>query len=150
MSSGQSRADPLLAFRFAVEIDGIEAAQFLECSGLRAETEVFEYKEGGLNSRSHKLPVRTKFSNLTLKQGLSESRELVDWFQQLVDRGWSAEDRRDLSIVVHDPEGKEVLRWNLTRAIPVKWDGPSFKPDSNAVGIETLELAFDEISAVTG
>lgn len=150
MAAPASRTDPYVEFRFKVEIEGIQAAHFTECSGLRADTEVFEYKEGGLNSRSHKLPVRTTFSNLTLKWGLSDSRELIEWFQRMVDSGWAVDDRRNLSVVAYDGKGDEMLRWNLVGAWPCKWDGPSFKPDGNSVAIETLELAFEEISAVSG
>lgn len=144
------RQDPYLEYRFSVEIGGVIVADFTECSGLHAETEVFEYKEGGVNSMSHKLPVRTTFGNLTLKRGVNASHELAEWYQSLIDHGWATDDRRNLSVIVRDPEGGEVLRWNLVRALPVKWDGPTFKPDSNAVAVETLELAFESVESVTG
>jgi phage tail-like protein len=144
------RQDPYLEYRFSVEIGGVIVADFTECSGLKAETEVFEYKEGGVNSMSHKLPVRTTFGNLTLKRGVNASRDLVDWYQNLINHGWAVDDRRNVSVVVFDRAGEEVLRWNLVRALPVKWDGPAFKPDSTAVAVETLELAFESVDAVTG
>jgi phage tail-like protein len=33
-------------FRFSVELDGIQQAGFMECSGLGSQVEVVEYREG--------------------------------------------------------------------------------------------------------
>lgn len=150
MARPGERTDPYLEYRFSVEIGGVIVADFTECSGLRAETEVFEYKEGGLNSMSHKFPVRTTYGNLTLKRGVSETRELADWYDHLITSGWATDDRRNVSVIVFDRAGQEVLRWNLVRALPVKWEGPTFKPDSTSVAVESLELAFDRVESITG
>jgi phage tail-like protein len=42
-----SRHDPVLAFHFAVEIGGLFVAGFSDVSGLQAEIEIQEYREGG-------------------------------------------------------------------------------------------------------
>ena len=39
--------DPYRNFRFLVEIEGIPQAGFTECSGIAAEIDVIEYREGG-------------------------------------------------------------------------------------------------------
>jgi phage tail-like protein len=35
------------------------------------------------------------------------------------------------------------MRWTFEQAYPVKWSGPQFKADDNAVAVETLELAHE-------
>src|SRR5450631_7703 len=42
--------DPLLGFRFAVEIEGLVTAGFSDVTGLHGEIEVLPYREGGLNA----------------------------------------------------------------------------------------------------
>ena len=135
-------ADPLLAGKFWIEIQGIVEATFTECSGLNVETEIEEYPEGGLNDFTHKLPVRTKYSNVTLKRGFIGSFALWDWYQKAISgyiQPW------DLSIVVSEntvyAPGKEKARWNLHQAYPVKWQGPELRAEGGAVMVETLELA---------
>ena len=54
--------DKLVSHQFVVEIDGVEAARFTESSGLQMTTDVFEYKEGGLNGYTHRLPGRVSYS----------------------------------------------------------------------------------------
>jgi phage tail-like protein len=142
--------DPMLSYRFAVEISGMQQAFFTECTGLEATTEVFEYKEGGSNASTHKLPGRTSFSNITLKWGTTLSDELTNWYGQLIAVGAAASLRKDVSIVLYDSTWKQVARWNLNKAFPMKWSGPTLNPSSNEVTIQSLEFAFDEIEFVSG
>ena len=136
------RVDPLATLRFHVEITGIEEAAFSECSGLQAETEIFPYEEGGLNSTVHQLPGRSKFSNVTLKRGITNSNELWDWYHNVIT---GAVERKNVSIILYSCDYNEVMRWNLIDAFPVKWVGPNFVSSDNDVAVETLELAHEGI-----
>jgi phage tail-like protein len=136
------RVDPLATLRFHVEIQGIEEAAFSECSGLQAETEVFPYEEGGLNSTVHQLPVRTKFSNVTLKRGIANSNELWDWYYKVIT---GSVERKNVSLVLYSSDYSEVMRWNLANVFPVKWVGPNLVSSDNSVAVETLELAHEGI-----
>jgi len=57
--AGSQRADPLTNFRFLVEIDGIQQAAFMECTGLGSHIEVVDYREAQNQKRaemgSHKV-----------------------------------------------------------------------------------------------
>ncbi|GAB4324350.1 MAG: phage tail protein [Dehalococcoidia bacterium] len=150
MSNPGTRLDPLAGFRFGVEISGVQHAHFTEFSGLQAQTEVFEYKEGGVNSYTHKLPVRTSYSNVTLKWGMTTSRELLDWFDRLVAKGSASLERKDVSIILYDSQHQQALRWNLIGAFPVKWSMPTLASANSEVPIESLELAFNEVQTLAG
>ncbi len=130
--------DPYIGLRFWVQIDEVHVASFKECSGLKIETEVYEYAEGGLNTYTHKLPVRVKYQNITLKRGLDPGQDLLRWY---TDAMTGKIKRQNVSIVVYDYQGKtEVERWNLIQAFPVKWSGPDLKADAGAIAVETLEF----------
>lgn len=133
-----SRTDPYLGARFFVEIEGVDQGGFTECSGLQAEVEVTDYQEGGNNGYIHKMAGRTKFTNVVLKRGVTDSTALWDWFQE-VSRGKI--ERKDVSVVLYNSEQEEVRRWNLREAFPTKWVGPAFNATTPAVAIESLELA---------
>jgi phage tail-like protein len=124
------------AYRFCVEIDQLAEAMFSECSGLQAETEVFEWEEGGQNGFKHRLPVRTKFPNLVLKRGVATIK-LWEWYQQVIDGQLK---RRNLAIVLFGYGGETEVRWSITGALPIKWSGPTFKSGSAEAAIETFEL----------
>src|SRR5215213_782508 len=133
-------ADGVANCRFYVKIDGMTTAVFTEMSGLQVETVVTEYEEGGNNDFVHRLPGRTKVGNLTLKRGMTNSNELFAWYMEIA-RGRIS--RHNLSVIMYDTAGNEVLRWDFVNAYPVKWSGPQFSANATTTAIETLELAHD-------
>nr|CBH39152.1 conserved hypothetical protein [uncultured archaeon] len=134
------RNDPYLNFRFLVEIQGLIVGGFSEVSGLQAETETEEIQEGGVNDYVHKLPKITKYPNITLKRGITDSEALWKWHQEVVN---GIIMRKSGFIILMDSEGNEKWRWSFEDAYPVKWQGPDLKADSSAVAVETLELAHN-------
>ena len=140
--------DQYLVHRFCIEVEGVLLAGFGELGGLATTTEVFEYKEGGLNSYTHKLPGRTSYGNVTLKWGATNSNELWDWYHALLTTTKTAPQKKRVSIVHYNSEHEEVRRWNLSGAFPVKWSGPAFNTGQSQVAIETLELAYAEFEYV--
>jgi phage tail-like protein len=141
MATGQ-RVDPYSNFNFLVEIDGITRAAFQEATGFDSTIDVIEHREGGENTTPRKLPGLTKYSNITLKWGLTDDRELYDWHRQTV---LGDVQRKNGSIIVLDAQGNEKVRWNFMNAWPTKWDGPDFNAEGNDVAVETLELAHEGV-----
>ena len=143
------RVDPFATCKFHVEIGDIKEAAFSECSGLEIATDVFEYQEGGLNEYSHKLPGRTKLSNVTLKRGFATSNELYKWYLEMEQdllQGKSIT-RKQVTITLYSTsEPNELMSWTLQDAFPVKWVGPAFKANEAAIAIETLEFAHHGIT----
>lgn len=137
-----ARTDPYRNFNFLVEIDGITQAGFTDCSGFGSSTDPIEYREGGENTTARKLPGLTKHNNISLKWGMTDSRELYDWYRDVVT---GKVQRKNGSIIVLDLDGKERVRWNFFNAWPAKWDGPAFSAKGNDVAVETLELAHEGI-----
>ncbi|MEA2563588.1 MAG: hypothetical protein QOH06_5092 [Acidobacteriota bacterium] len=139
MATGDRR-DPFRSFNFAVEIDGLARAGFRECSGLDASQDPIEYREGTEGLTSRKLPGLNKYSNITLKWGMTDDTELWDWRKKAMT---GKVERKNGSIVLLDDTGAEKMRWNFREAWPTKWTGPSFNATGNEVAIETLEIAHE-------
>ena len=129
---------PNLAAFFRIEIKSLTVGGFSECTGLQVETEIEEHREGGLNEYSHKLPKGSKYGTISLKRGFINSDELWTWNQNVVDG--VKDQRKDLSIILTDRQGKDICRWNVRKALPVKWNSSEFKADANTFLVETLEL----------
>jgi phage tail-like protein len=135
---------PVITARFFIEIGSVFEGGFKEASGLHAEVETFEYHEGGQNTFTHKLPGRTRFHNVTLKGGMTDSLVLWNWFE---DVSQGTVERRDVGIVLCDQDLNPQRRWVLRDAYPVKWVGPSLKSSENTAAIEALELAHHGMEA---
>lgn len=139
-----ARKDPFGNFNFRLEIGGFQRAAFHEASGFDSTIDVTEHREGGENTTVRKLPSLTKYSNITLKWGVTDDRELYNWHRQWV-TGDAAAQRVNGSVVLLDRAGQEKVRWNFVNAWPAKWTGPSFQAEGNDVAIETLELAHEGV-----
>jgi phage tail-like protein len=140
--------DPVGNFRFKLELGDVEVAGFAECTGLNIETKVMEYKEGGNNATTLKFPEPSTFGNVTLKRGVTNSNELIEWQLDVVSGTFSKNARKNnpsIAIVLMNEKGEDVRRWNLVRAFPVKWVGPDLKASASEVAIEALELAHEGI-----
>lgn len=127
-------------YNFLVEIDGITRAGFQECSGFDSTVDVIEHREGGDNMTPRKLPGMTKFSNIQLKWGMTDDRELYDWHRRVIEGEIV---RKTGSIILLNRKREEVARWNFIRAWPTKWDGPNLTAEGNDVSIEMIELAHE-------
>ena len=135
-----TRTDPYKVFNFIVEIDGIPSAGFMECSGLSAEITVIEYREGGDKNPIRKLPGLRKFSTITLKRGMTQSRDLWQWFNSIIQ---GKIDRRNGTIAILAVDRTEVARVNFVSGWPCKWEGPHPNAQASEVAIETLEIAHE-------
>jgi phage tail-like protein len=129
------------SFRFVVEVGSKPVAAFTECTLPAIELDVEELKEGGLNTSVHLLPGARKPARISLKNGVAKGA-LLDWFLNVLKHNI---ERRAVTIRLLDAQKKAVMCWNIQGAYPVKWTGPELKSDSNAIAVQTLELACGEI-----
>ncbi len=136
------KTDPYRQFRFRVEIDGITQAGFSECSFADTTTDPVEYREGDEPPVQRKLSALTKYGNITLKWGITDSMDLYNWRQQIVDTGAQGA-RKNMSIILHSEDDTPKCRWDLVRAWPTKYDPPDFSAKGNEVAIETLEIVHE-------
>ena len=138
------RKDPVLAYNFSVEISGVFVAGFSEVSGLQAEIEIQEYREGGVNDYVHKRAGPTKYpSNLVLKKGITDNTTLFSWYRNVMS---GTIVRKPVDVVLMNSAGDEQCRWKLQNAYPVKWNGPELKATGSEVAIETLEMAHEGLT----
>jgi phage tail-like protein len=136
------RVDPYKNFRFLVEIDGIVQAGFSDVSGFGSNVEVIEYREGGDVQSVRKLPGKVSYSDITLKWGITDSRELYDWHRAAVEGNVQ---RKNGSIILLDDAAQEKARWNFFEAWPSKWDGADFSAKGNDVAIDTLTVSCERV-----
>lgn len=141
---------PFVAHYFALELDGIEVAHFMEFSGLKTSTTVFEIEEGGLNGRTHKRPGQSKWDNIILRYATSASTHILDWRSDYLQDVFSERVGYTATLKMIDSESNSaeptILRtFTFSNAWPVSWEGPSLKSDSSALALEAVEIAFDDV-----
>jgi phage tail-like protein len=139
------RYDPLTAFCFSLEIDGMfgpKDAFFKSVSGLKSETEVVPYREGGLNGHTHQLVGATKWPNLILKRGfVNGDDKLIHWR-----RRWTAPNTHALRrlrgrVIQLDSKMDPVCAWIFLDGWPCRWEGPEYDSSKSELAVETIEIA---------
>jgi phage tail-like protein len=130
------KSDPYLAYNFLVEIEGIIEAGFTDVSGLSISTGVDSIKEGGVNDFEHKLPMGTKYTDITLKRGMIDW-VLYNWYQEVINGKFT---RKSGTIYLLDHSKNKVMEWDFLEAYPIKWEGPTFNASTSTVASETLVL----------
>lgn len=141
MSASSQRKDPFPVYCFRVEIIGRAegaTAFFKSASGLKYETEVLDFQEGGQNAFTHRLVGPTKWSNLILKRGFAQSFELIKWRQEWVDGKYS---RHNGKITQLNTKLEPVCTWEFKDGWPCKWELSEFDASKSELAIETLEIA---------
>ncbi|MBO7743569.1 phage tail protein [Paenibacillus sp. MWE-103] len=145
MPTGQ-RKDPFRNFRFRVEIDGIQQAGFSDASGFDSTIDVIEYREGTDPTSPRKLPGLTKYGNITLKWGQTDSLDLYNWHKEAIA---GSIQRRNMSVIVVDEAGNDKGRWDFAGAWPTKYDAPDFSAKGNDIAIESLEIVHEGMNRVS-
>lgn len=140
------RTDPYRGFNFRVEIDQVGEAFFSEAGGLTFDVDPVDYREGtdqGLHVR--KLTGLRKFSNITLKRGFTQNKELWDWYLSVLN---GITERRNGAIVLRDEDHQDQLRWEFKEGWICKWEGPALNATSNDVVIESIEICVERVELV--
>lgn len=139
------RRDPYTNARFRLQINGIEQAAFVECAIADTTSDPIEYRVGTDIGSARKQPGLTKYGNITLKWGLSDSKELWDWRKMIID-GKVDDARRNGSIIVLDEEGNPTVQWDFVRGWPTKYDPADLNAKANDIAIETLEITHEGLA----
>ena len=87
----------------------------------------------------HQLPGRVKYSDITLKNGITYSHDLWLWFRQGLYDGKVK--KMAFSIVLGNAEGLKVKQWEVLNAFPKRWKGPTLQSGSADTAVQEITLA---------
>lgn|SRR5690606_35243250 len=146
----QREGDPLATFHFMLDVQGKVKGFFTEISGLGSETDIIEQKQVDAKGRDLivKVPGRQKFTDVTLKRGITDVKDFWDWRQEVID-GKIKTARKNASIFMLDTELNPIAQWDLENAWPSKVTGPQAQSESSNFGMEELTLTYEYMKRVS-
>jgi phage tail-like protein len=121
---------------------------FAECSGLEATMEPKQIREGGLNYGVHVRSGPVTFATIVLRRGMTANNDLWKWFQLTTEAG-AFTYRMDVEITHLDLEGNSLRRWQIARALPVKFKSSDLNARSGELAIEELHLVHEGLTLLT-
>ncbi|HMO54719.1 MAG TPA: phage tail protein [Tepidiformaceae bacterium] len=146
----QREGDPLVTFHFLLDLSGKAQGLFTEISGLGSETEVVETKVTDSKGRDFikKVPGRLKFTDVTLKRGVTKEMDFWKWRQMVVE-GKASDARTNCTITMLSTDLEPVAQWNLQNAWPSKISGPQAQAESSTFGMEELTITYEFLERVS-
>jgi len=143
------KEDPLIGFSYSFDISGKISGMFTEISGIGSETEIVEIKATDPSGRDFvkKTPGRLKWTDITLKRGITSAMDFYNWRKQVED-GQVEAARVSATITMYNQLMAPIAQWTLERCWPSKISGPSLSAEGNAVGIEELTITYEFIVRV--
>lgn len=141
---------PPVGFHFLVEFEGLGSQekdhQFQSVSGLSVDIEIEEIAEGGENRFKHKLPVKTKYPNLTLKRGMLIDSAVIDWCRDAIEN--FSFKPVNLTVKLLNEEHQPLISWNVVHAFPVKWSVEDFNAEESKLVVESFELTYNYFTLI--
>ena len=142
------RTHPYGAFNFIVNLNGPRGPEdplggFSDVSGIGTENTVAEYRNGN-DPENHvrKVPGVHKVSDVTLKRGIVNSADLMEWIEQVRRTGVAGQ--RTVTITLRDEASQPVQTWTLRGVIPLKYTGPTLAAKGGGdVAMEELVLSAE-------
>lgn len=137
-------AYPLPGFHFSVDLGG-QIMNCSEVSGLEAELDVIEYRNGNSPTFStQKMSGLRKGGDVTIKKGVfADDLDYYTWFNSV---SMNTPERKDVTISLLDEEHAPVMTWKLIMAWPSKISSPDMKSDSSEVALEEIVIVHEGVS----
>ena len=149
---------PLTKMNFLVSVDQVNGvAAFSEVTGVDASVDVIEFRQGNSSSLAPvKIQGLVKHGNITLKMGYTKDQDFKTWIQNCVSEHRGETPRRNVTIELIDisdgaPQAIQetvtgTLTWILKDAWVCKYNGPDLNASTSEVAIETVEIAYEELT----
>jgi phage tail-like protein len=137
---------PMVGFHFIVAFELFPQLphdfRFQEVSGLTVNVEMEPFKEGGQNRFEHQLPVRTRYTDITLKRGMFEIPSgIMAWCINGVQN--AIYQPTNVLISLLDDAHLPVQNWYVVNAIPKQVQFTTLNAEQNQLAIETLVLSYN-------
>ena len=145
----RSLEDKIGSMKFAVEIQGVASCGFSEVSGLEMETDVMEYREGCDATTPRKFRGLTKFSDVTLKRGVSSDLDAWNLSRRTYDAFTAASGfaspvyRFDMHIIQRDMAGADQRVWKIVKAWVRKFMVSDMSAHQSEVSIEEMIITSE-------
>lgn len=132
---------------FGLDVQGVITGYFAAAEGIGSESEVIERKMADRrgNTVTQKIPGAVKWTNVTLKRGVTSNQDVWQWRQMVID-GNINDARKDFSIVAYDQDLSPIARWDFQRG----WPSKVVADGDGGMGafVETLEFVHEGMQRV--
>lgn len=136
---------PLTGFHFLVSFEIfpqlLNDLSFQEVTGLTTDVNLDTYNEGGENRFVHRLPGRTKYTDLVLKRGMALVSGITAWCLDAIEN--FNYQPTNLIVSLLNEQHLPVSSWYVINAIPIRYEISGLNADQSQVVIESMTLRYE-------
>jgi phage tail-like protein len=142
-------ADLAMNYKFDVTISGavnFARASFKSVSGLKAEVEVINYREGGDPLTDRKYAGRVSYEPITLTRGITDDIDAFTVFSKLGDKLGAikqSDSRVNVTITVRNRDGSVKKTYIIPNAWVSSYETSDLDGEGSEVLIETITLQHE-------
>ena len=122
--------------------------RFQSVSGISADIQTSDLREGGQNLYTHRLPERVNYGNLVLTRGLIVRSPLNIEFNIAMSLLEFSPANVVVTLLGTDGFPTIGASWLFLKAYPVKWATSDLHGSNNGVVVDTMELAYTRFQSV--
>ena len=115
--------------------------RFQSVTGLTVDVDLDTYKEGGENRFVHRLPGRSRYSDLVLKRGMTLVSGVTAWCLDSIENFNYKPTNMLISLLNEDH--LPVSSWYIANAIPIKYSISDFNAEQGQIVIESITLRYE-------
>jgi phage tail-like protein len=91
------------------------------------------------------------WSPVTLSKGVDTDNKLYEWFKTVLEKGATAETKKDVKITVMAEDGTTTLHiWNLTGAVITDYGHSASNAQTNEVLVQNITLKYENATLEAG
>jgi phage tail-like protein len=136
---------PPVGFHFSVVFElfpqTLQDFRFQSVQGLSVDVETEPFSEGGENRFVHKLPKRTKYSEITLKRGMFVGSGIVLWCRNAIEN-FNFQPTNVIITLLNEAH-LPIAGWYVVNAYPIQWSVSDFNAEENKLVVESLKLNYN-------
>jgi phage tail-like protein len=150
--------DPLMSFRFLVEVEGDAVGAFTRFSGIKMEVQTIQARGGNdIRGVQEYIPVLTRFEPVTLSRGVFSSNKFLKWMFSAAASSYTGPTkeslRRTINVIALDDAGRSGVVWTLQDAMPIRYELSPMDSSRSEVLTESVTFAIQgverEVSMIT-
>lgn len=157
---------PMTKMSFIVSTADKGTAAFTEVTGVESTVDVIEYRVGNAKTLAlSKIPGLVRHGNVTLRLGVTQSNEFINWAMECVSEKRNPITRQDVVIELIDvgstndftsntetgaASNKGGKVWTLRHAFVSKLNLPDLDAKTSDIAIMSMEIAYEELDFGNG
>jgi T4-like virus tail tube protein gp19 len=87
---------------------------------------------------------QAKVGSITLSRGLDDNQDLMTWFNEVKEKGATADTKKDLTAEILTADGTTLKTWNITGAVITSYRQGDFDANGTGILVETVTIECED------